>query len=289
MNKKFLITCSAIVIVTLAAVTLSFITREKLNSNPSNNTVVLDSKKPSTNEVSVESLSKEDVHLKMLNASNSFDNVKGSVKVDEKSRNIGYTVDFELKKGSKNKSYEKSTDITGEVRETICTGDEIITFDDTNKTFMVAGCSQGVDNNQLKLEKPKDWYQKAEDGEKLYMYKSSPFNISSSRICLDPQEIAVGFLENYDQWDFKKGDSYLGLNTILIEGTFNNYYNTKFKADKFQITIDSKTGVMLKLRKYNSSTNEDTGIVQVTNLDFNPNINDADFIKDRTGYKENKI
>lgn len=269
---------------------LVFFTEGKLNSTPSNNNVVLASETPSANEISVESLSKEDVHLKMLNASNSFDNVKGSVIVDEKSRNIGYTVDFKLKKGSKNKSYEKSTDdITGAVREAICTGDEIITFDDPNKTFMVAGCGQRVDNSRFKLEKPKDWYQKTEDGEKLYMSKASPFNLSSSRICLDPQEIAVGFLENYDQWNFKKGDSYLGLNTILIEGTFNYYYNTKFKADKFQITIDSKTGVMLKLRKYNSSTNEDTGTVKVTNLDFNPNINDEEFVKDKTGYKENRL
>lgn len=160
MNKKFFITCSTIVIVTTAAVTLSFFTSGKSNDAPSNNNVVLASEASSTNEISVESLSKEDVHLKMLNTSESFDNVKGSVTVNMKNIGTNYTVDFKLKKDSKYKSYEKSTDKTGAVREEICTGEEITRFDDTNKTFDVVKCGPVETNNQFKLNKPKDWYQK---------------------------------------------------------------------------------------------------------------------------------
>ncbi|MHC1682656.1 MAG: hypothetical protein AB6733_06875 [Clostridiaceae bacterium] len=294
MSKKLILITSTVVVVAAISTSVLYFERRKKDDSISNNVVLVNT---TVKQNSIENITKEDVHLKMLNANNNIENAEGSVRVEIQKIGTSYSVDFKLKKDKSNseedqspiyKSYEKSKDNSGIIREEISVGDVGTRFDDTNKTFEDVRYAKTVNNEQPDTS-PKDRYQTMEDGEKLYVSKQVPFHIGLSRISLDPQEMALGFLEDYNKWNFKKGDTYLGYNTILIEGTFNDYYNGKFKADKFEITLESETGILLKLRSYNSVTNEDSETVEVTNLDLNADINDNEFIKDKTGYSEIKI
>jgi outer membrane lipoprotein-sorting protein len=101
--------------------------------------------------------------------------------------------------------------------------------------------------------------------------------MNAAKDSLFPQEITLGYLEDYSKWDILDDSiQYLGLNVALIEGTFNNYYETKHQASTFKLWVHKDTGVLLKMEEYNKE-NEVVSSLVTQEIKFNNKSNNTNF------------
>ena len=92
------------------------------------------------------------------------------------------------------------------------------------------------------------------DGEPCHEYKVDPTNLHcSSTFSLYPQEMTFGFLENKDLWDITGRTEYLGREVVIVQGTTAPAYGQKLNVSTFTMTIDCKTGILLKFEGYGPS------------------------------------
>jgi hypothetical protein len=203
-------------------------------------------------------ISKEQIHEKMLNSVDYFDNVKGEFTYYKKKNGVTYTVEYQIKLGNNPKSYEKV--LGAGVDEELVFDSDLATVQqifNKDKTVQESKIDKDEFNAKLKLNKEKSKSPKTRygtlDGQKLYKYRSDPTMTGYAKNSIFPQEIALGFLEDYDTWEIKGKTSYLGLKALIIEGTFNDYYSNKHNAESFKLWIHEDTGILLKYEEYDAN------------------------------------
>lgn len=84
------------------------------------------------------------------------------------------------------------------------------------------------------------------DGFPFYVYRCDPTNTYLASICIFPQEMAFGFLTDYDLWEINSKVDYVGRNCWVITGKTEKEYGTKLNVTDFTFFVDEETGILLK-------------------------------------------
>jgi len=222
-------------------------------------------------------LTKDDVFYMMLNAQFNYGNVSGKIVDGEINIDKPYIVEFSANLVD-GESYAKTTvspvvlnnDYSDSVEANIVDEYDSEEYEESKERFFMDGEEITFDNiEKMKyVEKNLSGYKQADvlkiddadriteiDGEKCYGYVSNITIPGSARICVDPQEMAYGFLQDQSLWDFTGETEYLGRNCCIIEGKTEEYYGAKQNVEKFMFLVDSETGVLLKYVGYDSGGN----------------------------------
>lgn len=94
-----------------------------------------------------------------------------------------------------------------------------------------------------------------EDGMPGYYYRCDVTNTYIASISLFPQEMAFGFLTDYELWDIDGIEEYVGRECYVISGKTSDDYKRKIGVEKFTFYVDCETGVLLKYIGYDETQN----------------------------------
>lgn len=233
-----------------------------------------------------ENISKEELQHRMLNSIDYFESVEGGF-IYHDILGEDTTIDYKIKIKDKPSSYEKLIMKDNTIQASF-DGTEKTFLDDKNKVFRKLGVmKQTYNKDQFKSESPKERYQ-SRDGEKVYIHRGDPSNMGLASESVFPQNIALGFLEDYNKWDISSEGTLNGENVVIVKGTLNDYYSAKFKATSFKLWVDKDTGILLQREVYNEN-GDVVEFIKTTSIKINSSIDDTKFkLKIPTDYKNYK-
>lgn len=103
--------------------------------------------------------------------------------------------------------------------------------------------------------KDEDRITTAPDGMPCISYRSNPTNVEFSSMCLFPQEITIGFLEDQDLWEIEGIKEFSGLDCYVIHGKTSEDYGTKLNVAEFEFLVDVNTGVLVCYEGFDANGN----------------------------------
>ncbi|WP_099354075.1 hypothetical protein [Fredinandcohnia onubensis] len=227
----------------------------------------------------------------MLNSIDNFENVKGSFKNWSKPAGYEYSVEYIVKSGNNPSSKVKIIENGENVIESSYDGETNVILLNDKKEYMKKNNKSNNDFREKEKKQlgvlPKNRYLLGNNKEKIYLYKNDYTNMNVAKDSLFPQEIALGYLEDYSKWEIIDDSAkFAGEEAVLIEGTFNDYYAAKHQAVMFKLWVHKDTGVLLNLEEYNSDMELVSGLT-TQDIKFNDKFNNANFhIETPPGFKE---
>jgi hypothetical protein len=209
----------------------------------------------------------------MLNSIDYFSTAKGTFEYFSESGGYHLNVDYQTDLSDNPKSYEKSEPITStaiqkksqenaEIEVQLYDGEHIIQEStDRNETsedgqsevqsIKVGKMSKG-ERDELKESKISERIVETE-GEKSYIHRPDPSYMGVSKTSLFPEDFAMGFLEDNNNWDIKGQENIAGVDTVVIEGKLNNDYASRYAADRFKLYVEQNTGILIQMEVSDSA------------------------------------
>lgn len=202
--------------------------------------------KETVNPLNLES--KTEIQERLLNSYHFFDKAKGSFVYISANSGMNVQVDYKLKWTDKKVQYHaKITDRASEVGHEIGYSDgEFTTIDHGEKVFE---SFKWDINDKGEFKQIDDVYVTHQDGSKEYVYPNTNLNLGMAEKSLHAKEIAIGFLENQDLWKVHETQPLLGREVVVIDGTFDEYYQDKL-GSAYTLWMDRNTGILLKYETY---------------------------------------
>ena len=68
--------------------------------------------------------------------------------------------------------------------------------------------------------------------------------------CFIPQEISIGYLENFDNWEIIDTKEVQGRTCAIVQGIADPSYGDRFGVSTFEILVDQETGVWMQFEGY---------------------------------------
>lgn len=224
-------------------------------------------------------LSQESIHTKMLNSIDYFKSVQGTFVYKSKPANFKYSVDYKVQTRNGNRSNVKIKDSVQEINS-VYDGQTLVESFSEQESYQEFKMDENAIEVQAESEKAdksiKSRYDKSEKNEKVYNYRTDPTYMSAASVSVFPQEIALGFLEDYSKWEISGDIKYLGQNAVIINGTFNDYYAEKHQAETFKLWVDKNRGILLKLEEYGKDNEVMTSLV-TTKFKVDSSFHSSDF------------
>ncbi|MFF2158601.1 hypothetical protein ACFVVQ_25305 [Paenibacillus chitinolyticus] len=180
------------------------------------------------------------IQEKMLNATDNFQNAKGSFDIVFSNIKQEQNVQFDVQLGNQPNSYVKINSKNGLVNETISDGKSILDLDHNKKQYEK---SLLPIDKVTKIEGARHF--KNKDKENVYLHRQDLISAHAASEVLLPQNYAF-WLKN-DNTKIVGYDKYLGRDATIISGTHDQYVADKLLSKTFTLWIDSKTGILLKL------------------------------------------
>ncbi len=135
-----------------------------------------------------------------------------------------------------------------------CQNNDQITLNEENKTYNISSFSTHSLENCAPI-KDEDRITIAPDGMPCYSYRSNPTNVEFSSMCLFPQEITIGFLEDRELWEIEGIKEFSGLNCYVIHGRTSEDYGAKLNVAEFEFLVDVNTGVLVRYEGFDANGN----------------------------------
>ena len=233
-------------------------------------------------------ITKDNIYFQMLNAIDYYNYVEGIIVFANGNVIDPINISFQsnLIEG---KAYSKVFNNNCNL-ETYCdNNDNLITvYNNKNKSY---SNSFGVvtKKDALAIENSKRITLES-DGYKGYNYRSNPTNVALASVCLMPQEVAFGFLEDQSLWEITGTERLLDINCAIIKGKTTDSYGEKLGVNEFVFYVDLNTGVLLKYEGFNKD-----GILSdfmyVKEISFSDKIkvkSKSNYIEEYSDYNEDK-
>lgn len=136
--------------------------------------------------------------------------------------------------------------------EVFTEGDSIITLYQTDHTgYVNQGAVLHRENSGRIPDSERIVYEG--DGVPGYYYRCDPTNTYLAKECIFPQEMAFGFLSDYEMWEIERTDEYVGRNCYVISGKTSHDYGGKTGVSSFIFYVDQETGVLLRYLGYDDA------------------------------------
>lgn len=98
-------------------------------------------------------------------------------------------------------------------------------------------------------------------------YGKDPTNAHELGVCFIPQEMSIGYLKNFDNWEVVDVMDWNGRECYSIQGVAEPEYGSRFDVDTFQIWVDQETGIWYQYEGY-SVDGELTDCFYTENIQF---------------------
>ena len=201
---------------------------------------------------------------KMLNTVDYFDSAKGKYETinAEAGIPINYTYEVDLNSTGLFGYEINETDNTGICFErTYELGEEgfieLIGYGigDGDAVYPLDGVWSFIRNRKPVSQQPQDPHERfylEEDGTPYWEYT---IGMDIARPCLMPQEMAFGYLSDYDNWEIFGEEKFLGYDCIKIKGQLKGNYSKKLNVVNFEMWIEKSTGILLNYTGYSPDGN----------------------------------
>jgi outer membrane lipoprotein-sorting protein len=266
MSKK--IKMIAIPLLVISAVSIGIYTTSSSNKGK----IV---EKVEASAINPDEVAKQSIQDKMLNSIDYFKSAKGSFRDYIKKDNSDDTIEFDVKLNGKPVSYVKVTNSQDSL-ESIFDGDNYLSVNNKVKDYDVSPVYKGDSNAPKPPKSAKQRYRKGADGKiKSVILNSDPAFMGRASSVLYNQNVALGFLEDFNKWKIQGDDVFLGLPVTVIAGELPDGYKSRFDGTSFKIWVQKDTGIILNLEIYNDS-NEVVAGIKVNDIQLNSNYTASD-------------
>ncbi|ESU31062.1 hypothetical protein G3A_18715 [Bacillus sp. 17376] len=241
------------------------------------------------NQLVEQSMSKEEIHTLMLNSIDNYKTVKGTFEYKSKAGNFDYEINYKVKTQGNPASKIKITskDNNNDVHESLFVEGKLTEVTHKNKSFEETGVITGRFDKE-KYKTPRDRYGK-QNGEALFIRRQDPSFMNMAAASLFPQNVGLGYLENYNNWEITGNGNFLNLDVVIIEGKLNEYYQEKHQAENFKLWVHRDSGILLKLEEY-SQDGTVVDFINTKKIKLNESLSDVDLnINIPKEYKKNKF
>lgn len=243
------------------------------------------------NTASNSNIQKEYIYDRMLNTMDFYDSLQGKFDFYQEYLGVSYSVEYAVNADDCHESYEIIQFDSPEANAIYTQNDSaiedtpdavMVLFDGKNQ--MVASLSGASDavlsqnqtepEDNFKLEnsvyidvetkeacdfasiiKATSRVQTDEHGINTYYYRENLNGLMYSRESIDPQELAFGYLSNFDTWKIAGESEYLGRKCVIIEGMLSGSYSEKLHTVEYKLWVDYETGILLKSENYDETGN----------------------------------
>lgn len=168
------------------------------------------------------------------------ENVVNTVEFQTKlSESLSYSKYDQIKLDENISLYDESTDLNDldaiqEFEEIVyCADDEMIDILTNDQTYQYLDKSNIFSLDDATPIDDDERISTAEDGIPIYNFRNDPTNVLMSSMCLFPQDMAYGFLENQDLWEVDGTEEYNGLLCYKISGKTKDNYGEKLNVSTF--------------------------------------------------------
>ena len=237
-----------------------------LSDEETNNDLTYDDLDKINNTTENKSIGKSEIFHMMLNSVDNYEKVSGSMAFSSDNKDIINVVDFEsdllgsisysrFRQCTLNNIEDVKSGIYGDTvfeEQVYCVDGKQISIYPMDKTYRC------IDNAVITMRDAtpipdEQRIDVAEDGLPLYRFRNDPTNVLMSSMCLFPQDIAFGFLENQELWDIADLIEIDGIMCYHINGKTSEEYGKKLNVDTFDFYIDSDTGVLIRYEGFDSN------------------------------------
>lgn len=205
---------------------------------------------------------KSDVYHMMLNSIDYYNTASGTV-IRADGTDLINVITFQtdlLNAEAYSASVLRSTDKAEDVSAVSLSDvdfDNVVYCADGMLTTVSDGLSETVENRVTYLSdcSPIDDSERistADDGNPIYRYRQNPTNVMFASICLFPQEMAFGFLQDQELWEITGITEKNGLTCYIIEGKTEEAYGEKLNVAAFEFFVDVNTGVLVQYEGYSA-------------------------------------
>jgi outer membrane lipoprotein-sorting protein len=223
-----------------------------------------------------ETLTKNDVHYRLLNSIDYFEAAKGTFEVTSQSASYEYNVEYKIQLGDELASYSKTIDEKGNVSKIEIYNsnkEKILRIDPNTKTYTFMNYAGFHDGGPLAVE---SHYSVGEDGVPVTMNRGRPPS-GGAHSSLFAQEITTNYLRDERNWEIiKQTERYLDEPVITIGGKLNDYASKKHQSKTFKFWVHKPTGFLLKYETYNKQGDVINSLV-TTSFEWNEKLDPTVF------------
>ena len=213
---------------------------------------------------SVTSVSVEEIKNKMLNSIDNYETVSGTYHTYLKPLGVDTLSNFEINEGRNPGNYiEEIDNKTGSSLVRQSDGEQFVEVNHKAKEYMVAT----VVNQSEEFDTSKPRAFKKTNGQMEYVYRPDPA-VAYNDVTF-PQVYAFWLEDNITSIT---QDTYLNRDVNVIKGKLSEDLSKKRESENFEMWVDNKTGVLLKLIDRNSE-GEVVNKIEVTSIEFDLNLN----------------
>lgn len=112
-----------------------------------------------------------------------------------------------------------------------------------------------------------------------------PTNAHELAACFMPQEMTIGYLENFNNWEIFGTSEVQGRTYAMIQGTAEPDYGSRFGVETFSIVVDQETGIWMHFEGYDADGKVQS-YLYTENIQFGNNANQVPVFseKETSGY-----
>ncbi len=235
-------------------------------------------------ELNSNSINKEYIYDKMLNTIDYYTSVQGSFSLKKFYSNVEYTVSYCINGGEEHQSFEKfintgdfpagysfENDNEGPPREIVAyfDGETRIEAAVAEREYNRSSDTQGkniIDSYHIDVDEKEDCdfaslikatsrITTDDEGINTYYYRENLNGLGYSRESVDPQELAMGYLGNFNTWSIANQEVILGRECSVIKGSLSGHYSEKLHTTDFTLWVDNETGILIQLEGYDAEGN----------------------------------
>ncbi|PEO41731.1 MULTISPECIES: hypothetical protein [Bacillus] len=235
-------------------------------------------------------LEKSAIQNKMVNSIDNFQSAKGSFTYYAKLAKINDTIDFDVNLKEKPASFYKVKSPDGN-KESIAVydGEKKLDANSATKEYMIVPVVKEQSPAVSQAIPAKERYIKDESGNSEGVkLRKDPANMGLASEVLFSQNIALGFLEDYNKWKFEVDETYLGLPAKVITGEVSDNFKERHGSSTFKMWVHKDTGILLNFEEYDSKGDKVVAI-KVNDIKLNTPSDVQKFkIQELDGYKRLK-
>ncbi|MBY0085355.1 MULTISPECIES: hypothetical protein [Brevibacillus] len=229
------------------------------------------------------------IREKMLNAIDYYEYVEGEFKYDVAGKK--YTAEFVVQQGKNPGSRTVLKDPSGKTSQELVADEEfVLQLNNTSKTYLKMKSSSSVEvpkGERVKKEKDPDGKEA-----NVYIYRQDPAKALIAKTVTFPQEYGFWLDDKAKNYKITGEEMFLERNAVVISGELSEDLSKKLNSTSFEMWVDEKTGVLLKLITTDKGGDIKNSI-EVLNINFETNLAKTASRKfdtdDTKGYKEIKF
>lgn len=234
-------------------------------------------------ELNSTDISKEYIYDKMLNTIDYYTSVQGSFSLEKFYSDVKYTVSYCINGGDEHQSFEKFTNegdfptgysfknesevppreivsyFDGETRTEVAIAEDGYNRSGTQKRDVIDSycidVAQKEDCDFASLIKATSRITTDDEGINTYYYRENLNGLGYSRESVDPQELAMGYLGDFNTWSITNQETILDRECSVISGSLSGRYSEKLHTTDFTLWVDNETGILIQLEGYDAEGN----------------------------------